>query len=121
MDERGSIALAGVGILALVGMAAVLLGHLGGEAVRGARAAAVADVVALAAAADPDAALRVASANRATLVSSRQEGFVTEVVVRRDKAVATARAEFRPLWWWCHSTSAGDPIHFGPCPSIPVE
>ncbi len=126
MDERGSISLVGVGILAVIGMAVVLLGQLGAETVHRARAAAVADVVALAAAADPHAAPRVAAANRATLVSARREVFEpglfqTEVTVRRDGSVATARAEFRPRGWWqCQSLSAGDPVHFAACPQTPV-
>ena len=121
MGERGSISLVGVGILAVIGMAAVLLGQLGAEAVRRARAAAVADVVAIAAAAEPHMAPKVAAANRATLVSSLREGFQTEVVVRRDGVMATAKAEFRPLGWWrCQSFPTGDPVHFGACPSTPV-
>ena len=121
MDERGSISLLSVGIMAVIGMAAVLLGQLGGEAVRRARVAAVADVVAIAAAAEPHAAARVAAANRATLVSSLKEGFQTEVVVQRDGALAKARAEFRPLGWWrCQSLPTSDPVHFGACPSTPV-
>jgi len=121
MDERGSISLLGVGILAVIGMAAVLLGDLGAEAVRRVRAAAVADVVAMAAAVDPLTASKVAAANRATLVSSLKEGFQTEVVVRRDGTTATARAEFRPLGWWrCQSLPTSDPVHFGACPLTPV-
>ena len=121
MDERGSISLVGVGILAVIGMAAVLLGQLGAETVRRARATAIADVVAMAAAAEPQAAPEVAAANRATLVSSLKEGFQTEVVVRKDGTMATARAEFRPLGWWqCQSFPTSDPVHFGACPSTPV-
>lgn len=121
MGERGSISLVGVGILAVIGMAMVLLGQLGAEAVARARATSIADVVAVAAAADPQAAPRVAAANRATLVSSVKEGFQTEVVVRRDGAMATARAEFRPLGWWrCQSRATGHPVHFEACPSTPV-
>ena len=121
MGERGSISLVGVGILAVIGMAVVLLGHLGVEAVRRARAAAIADVVAMAAAAEPQSALQVAAANRASLISSLKEGYQTEVVVRRDGTMATARAELRPLGWWqCQSFPTSDPVHFGACPSTPV-
>ena len=121
MGERGSISVFAVGILAVIGMAAVLLGQLGADAVRRARATASADVVAMAAAADPLVAAKVATANRATLVSTLKEGFQTEVVVRRDGSVATARAEIRPLGWWrCQSLPTSDPVHFGACPSTPV-
>ncbi|WP_419924535.1 hypothetical protein [Candidatus Poriferisocius sp.] len=120
MRERGSISVLGVGVLALIGMAAMLLGQLGADAVRQARATAVADVVAMAAVAEPHAAARVATANRADLVSSRREGFQTEVVVRRDGVMATARAELLPLGWWrCQSLAAVDPVHFESCPSTP--
>ncbi|WP_419927155.1 hypothetical protein [Candidatus Poriferisocius sp.] len=121
MDERGSISVLGVGILAVIGMAILLLGQLGADAVRRARATAVADAVAMAAAADPQAATTTATANRATLVSMVQEGFETEVVVRRDGALATARAELLPVGWWrCQSFATSDPLHFGACPSTPV-
>ena len=121
MDERGSISVLGVGILAVIGMAILLLGQLGADAVRRARATAVADAVAMAAAADPHAAATTAAANRATLVSMEHEGFETEVVVRRDGALATARAELLPVGWWrCQSFATSDPIHFGACPSTPV-
>ena len=53
MDERGSVSVLGVGILAVIGMAILLLGQLGADAVRWARATAVADAVAMAAAARP--------------------------------------------------------------------
>lgn len=121
MCERGSISVLGVGFLAVIGMAILLLGQLGADAVRRARATAVADAVAIAAAADPQAAATTASANRATLVSMVQEGFETEVVVRRDGALATARAELLPVGWWrCEPFATSDPIHFGSCPSTPV-
>ncbi len=120
MDERGSISVLGVGMLAVIGMAILLLGQLGSDAVRRARATAIADAVAMAAAADPQAAPATAAANEATLVSIVQEGFETEVVVRRDGSLATARAEFRPIGWWCQSLETSDPIHFGACPSTPV-
>ena len=121
MDERGSISVLGVGILAVIGMAILLLGQLGADAVRRARSTAIADAVAMAAAADPQTASTTAAANRATLVSIVQEGFETEVAVRRDGALATARAELLPVGWWrCQSLATGDPIHFGSCPSTPV-
>ncbi len=121
MDERGSISLVGVGILAVIAMAAVLLAQLGAEAVRRARVTAVADVVAMAAAVEPQAAPRVAKANQSTLVSLLEEGFQTEVVVNRDGVMATARAEFRPIGWWqCQLLPTSDPVHFGACPSTPV-
>ena len=121
MGERGSISVLGVGVLALVGMAILLLGQLGGDAIRRARATAIADVVAMATASDPHAAEKVAAANRATLVSSVRDGFQTEVVVRRDGAVAVARAELLPLgWWWCQSLTTSDPVHFESCPLTPV-
>ena len=122
MGERGSISLVGVGILAVIGMAMVLVGQLGAEAVARARATAIADVVAVAAAADPQSAPKVAAANRAALVTLMAEGFQTEVVVRRDGATATARAEFRPVGWWrCQSFPTSHPVHFGACPSTPVR
>lgn len=121
MDERGSISVLGVGILVVVGMAILLLGQLGADAVRRGRVTAVADAVAMAAAADPKAAATTAAANRATLISLVQEGFETEVVVRRDGALATARAQLLPVGWWrCQSFATSDPIHFGACPSTPV-
>ena len=121
MDERGSISVLGVGILAVIGMAILLVGQLGADAVRRARATAIADAVAMAAAADPQTASTTAAANRATLVSIVQEGFETEVVVRRDGERATARAELLPIGWWrCQSFATSDPIHFGSCPSTPV-
>lgn len=121
MGERGSIALVGVGILAVIGMAILLLGQLGASAVQRARATAVADVVAMAAAADADAGARVAAANQANLVSLVTEGSQTEVVVHRNGVTATARAELLPLGWWCQSLPTSDPVHFESCPSIPVE
>ena len=121
MGERGSISLLGVGILAAIGVAAVLLGQLGAEAVRRARATAIADVVAMAAAVEPKAGSQVAAANGAVLVSSLKEGFQTEVVVRRAGATASARAEYHPpARWRCQSLPTSDPIHFGACPSIPA-
>ena len=121
MDERGSISVLGVGILAAIGMAILLMGQLGADAVRRARVTAVADAVAMAAASDPHAAVMTAAANRATLISAVQEGFETEVVVRRDGALATARAQLLPIGWWrCQSFATSDPIHFGACPSTPV-
>ena len=121
MRERGSISVLGVGILAVIGVAIVLLGQLGADAVRRARVTAVADVVAMAAVAEPEAAARVATANKASLVSSARDGFQTEVVVRRDGATATARAELLPLGWWrCQSLATVDPVHFESCPSTPV-
>lgn len=122
MYERGSISLLGVGILAAIGMSAVLLGQFGADAVRRARVTAVADVVAIAAAVEPHSAPKVAAANQATLVSSLKDGFQTEVVVRRGGALARARAEFRPIGWWrCQSFRPSDPVHFGACPSTPVR
>lgn len=122
MEERGSISLVSVGILAVIGMAAVLLGELGAQAVRRAQSTAIADVVAMTAAVEPQAAPKVAAANQATLVSLLREGFQTEVVVRRNGVLATARAEFRPLGWWrCQSFPTSDPVHFGTCPSTPVR
>ncbi len=120
MDERGSISVLSVGVLTVIGMAILLLGQLGADGVRRARATAIADAVAMAAAADPQAARATAAANRATLVSMVQEGFETEVVVRHDGSQATARAEFRPIGWWCQLLDTSDPIHFGACPSTPV-
>ena len=121
MDERGSISLLGVAVLALMGVALLALGEMGASAVRRARATAVADVVALAAVAEPHTAARVASANEAILVSSVRDGFRVEVVVRREGAVATAKAELLPFGWWqCQSPSAIDHVHFGLCPSTPV-
>ncbi|MCY4133496.1 MAG: hypothetical protein OXG30_01080 [bacterium] len=121
MGERGSISVLGVGILAVIGMAILLLGQLGADAVRRARATAVADAVAMAAAADPQAAATTATANRATLASMVQDGFETEVVVRRDGALATARAELLPVGWWrCQSFATSDPLHFEACPLTPV-
>ena len=121
MDERGSISILGVGILSVIGMAIVLLGQLGTDAVRRARAVAVADVVAMAEAAEPHAAGEIASANGAILISSAKDGFQTEVVVRRDGATAAARAELLPPGWWrCQSSPIFDPVHFELCPSTPV-
>ncbi len=121
MGERGSISVLAVGVLAVIGMAAVLMGQLGADVVRRARATANADVVAMAAAADPLAASKVAAANGSTLVSTVKEGFQTEVVVGLNGVVASARAELRPLGWWrCQSHPTSDPVHFGACPSTPV-
>ena len=121
MGERGSISVLGAGLLAVVGMAMVLLGQLGADAVRRARAAAIADVVAMAAAAEPSAGAGIAAANRAALTSLTRDGFQAEVVVRRDGATAVARAEFLPpKWWQCQSFPTGDPVHFESCPLTPV-
>ena len=121
MGERGSISLVAVGILAVIGMAMLLLGQLGADAVRRARAAAIADVVAMAAAAEPGAGAEMAATNGATLASLTRDGYQTEVVVRRDGATAVARAEFLPpKWWQCQSFPTGDPVHFESCPLIPV-
>ena len=121
MGERGSVSVLSVGILALIGMALLLLGELGGGAVRRARAAAVADMVAMAAAVDPPAAAGVAAANGAVLASSAREAYQVEVVVQRQGVTAVARAEFLPpAWWLCHSWPTGDPVHFEACPLTPV-
>jgi hypothetical protein len=102
-------------------MAMVLLGQLGADAVRRARAAAIADVVAMAAAAEPSAGAGMAAANGATLASLTRDGYQAEVVVRRDGATAVARAEFLPpKWWQCESFATGDPVHFESCPLTPV-
>ena len=121
MGERGSISVLGAGMLVVVGMAIVLLGQLGADAVRRARAAAIADVVAMAAAAEPSAGAGIAAANGATLTSLTRDGFQAEVVVRRDGATAVARAEFLPpKWWQCQSLPTGHPVHFESCPLTPV-
>lgn len=121
MGERGSISVVGVAILAVVGMAVVLLGQLGADAVQRARAAAIADVVAMAAAAEPSAGAGIAAANGASLTSLTRDGFQAEVVVSRDGVTAVARAEFLPpKWWQCQSFPTGDPVHFESCPLTPV-
>ena len=121
MGERGSISVLGAGMLAVIGMAIVLLGELGADAVRRARVATIADVVAMAAAAEPSAGAGIATANGATLTSLTRDGFQAEVVVRRDGATAVARAEFLPpKWWQCQSFPTGDPVHFESCPLTPV-
>ncbi len=121
MNERGSISVLVVGLLSVIGMAIVLLGQLGTDAVRRARVAAVADVVAMAEAAEPHTAGEIAAANGAVLISSARDGFRTEVVVRRDGATAAARAEFLPpMWWRCQYSPTFDPVHFELCPSTPV-
>ncbi len=121
MDERGSISILGVGILVMIGMATLLLGQLGADAVRKARVSAVADVVAMAAAADRQSASRIAVANRATLVSLAEDGFQAEVVVRREGATAVARAELLPPEWWrCRFFLPSDPVHLEPCPLTPL-
>ena len=121
MDERGSISVLSVAILAVVGMAVVLLGQLGADAVRRARADAIADVVAMAAAAEPSAGAGIAAANGASLTSLTRDGFQAEVVVSRDGVTAVARAEFLPpKWWQCQSLATGDPVHFESCPLTPV-
>lgn len=105
----------------MTGMALLLLGELGGGAVRRARAVAVADVVAMAAVVDPPAAAGVAAANGAVLRSSTREAFQVEVVVQREGVTAVARAEFLPpAWWQCQSFLTGDPVHFEACPLTPV-
>lgn len=122
MDERGSISVFCVGILAATGMALLLLGHMGADAVRRARVAAVADVVALAAAAEPETAAGIAMANGASLAMSINEGHQAEVVVRREGVTAVARAEFLPArWWLCQSLPTGHPVHFESCPSTPIR
>lgn len=119
--ERGSISVLSVAVLAVTGMALVLLGELGAGAVQRARATAVADVVAMAAAADPQSAAAVAGANGAVLTSTTRDGFEMEVVVRLGEVSAAARAELLPPGWWlCHSLPTGDPVHFESCPSTPV-
>jgi len=121
VGERGSISVLSAGMLAVIGMAMVLLGQLGADAVRRARAAAIADVVAMAAAAEPSAGAGIAVANGATLTSLNRDGFQAEVVVRRDGATAVARAEFLPpKWWQCQFFPTGDPVHFESCPLTPV-
>lgn len=121
MGERGSISVLGAGMLAVIGMAIVLLGQLGADAVHRARVATIADVVAMAAAAEPSAGAGIATANGATLTSLTRDGFQAEVVVRRDGATAVARAEFLPpKWWQCQSFPTGDPVHFESCPLTPV-
>ena len=107
-------------MLAIFAMAILLLGELGADGVRRARSSAIADMVAMAAAADPPAGSAVAAANRATVVSLVREGFQTEVEVRRDGAGATAKAELLPPGWWCQSLPTSDPVHFESCPVTPV-
>ncbi|WP_420639426.1 hypothetical protein [Candidatus Poriferisocius sp.] len=120
-SERGSISVVAAAMVGVLAMAIGLMGQLGADAVRRARVTAVADVVAMAAAAEPHTATTVAAANGATVVSSIREDFQTEVVVRLGAATAVARAEYRPEGWWqCHRDSANDPVHFESCPSTPV-
>ncbi|WP_419918573.1 hypothetical protein [Candidatus Poriferisocius sp.] len=120
MDEQGSISILSVGILAMIGVSVLLLGQLGTDAVQQARISAVADVVAMAAAADQQSAAAIATINGATLMSVAVDGFQTEVVVRRGGVTAVARAELLPPEWWrCRFPLPGDPVDLELCPSIP--
>ncbi len=69
MCQRGSISVLTAALLVLVAITIAALGHLGAQSVKRGRAMAIADVVAMAAAADPQAAVGVAEANSATFVS----------------------------------------------------
>ncbi len=121
MGDRGSISIFAVGLLAVIGVALLLFGRMGADMVGQVRVSAVADVVALAAAAEPGSAAGVAAANGAELVSVVTEGFQVEVTVHCDGATAVARAEFLPPRWWCRPGAISNPVHFQSCPSIPVR
>lgn len=112
----------GVGLIAVIAMMILLVGHLGAAVAQRARAAAVADVVAMAAAADPHIAEEMAAVNGAELVGLHREEFEVEVVVRKAGASAVARAELLDAGWWnCRSFPVNDPVHFESCPSTPTK
>jgi hypothetical protein len=93
--DRGQVAPLLVVLVLLVGVVALLLGRLGGQAVARAQARTAADAAALAGAAEGRAAAEaVASANGGRLESFKTEGTDTEViiVVGTARATATARA-----------------------------
>lgn len=81
-------------IVALAGVAAVVLAELGGLAVSRARARSAADAAALAGAVEGrSGADEVARANGAVLASFEAQGQMVEVVIELDGATARARAE----------------------------
>ena len=122
MGERGSISLFGVGVIAVIAVMILLAGHLGAAAAQRARAAAIADVVAMAAATEPHIAEEMAAVNGAELVGLHREAFEVEVVVRTAGASAVARAELLPAGWWnCQSFPVSDPVQFESCPSTPPK
>lgn len=83
-------------LLAVVAVAALGLGRLGGAAIAAERAQSVADAAALAAAMDgPGAGRAVARANGATLLRQAGDGATTVVSVERAGARASAAAELR--------------------------
>lgn len=93
--DRGQVAPLLVVLVLLVGVVALLLGRLGGQAVARAQARTAADAAALAGAADGRAAAEaVAAANGGQLESFKTEGTDTEVtiVVGTARATATARS-----------------------------
>ncbi|MYG94857.1 MAG: hypothetical protein F4138_07755 [Acidimicrobiia bacterium] len=122
MDQRGSISVLAAALLGIVAMGIVLFGQLGAQGVRRARAVAVADLVAMAAAAEPQATRIIAEINNASLVKliveprsiaqisdkiqARQDsfsqlmsgnGFSSTVVIRYDGVMAEATAELLML------------------------
>jgi hypothetical protein len=106
-------------VLAAVVLLAVVAA--GGLVVDGARARTAADAAALAGAAEGRAAaVALARANGATLISYRTDGPAVTVTVTVGRARAHARAQQDGTW--CHTEgSSGGPISYTepPCPSTP--
>lgn len=93
-DERGSILPFVALAIVLTGVTVALLGRVGGAATARAGARNAADAAALAgAAAGRSAAVELATANGAELVSYEEVGLDTEVRVRVGVAEATGRAQ----------------------------
>ena len=92
-NERGSILPFMALAIALAGVAVVMLGRVGGAATARAGARSAADAAALAgAAAGRSAAIDLARANGAELLSYQEDGNDTTVRVRLGQAEATGRA-----------------------------
>ncbi len=96
MAERGSISILAAALLGVLALGIVLLGQLGTEGVRRARAAAIADFVAMAAVASSVDAYGVATANNAHIISITGQSTKT-VMIRHAGIVAQATAELVPL------------------------
>lgn len=96
-DESGQVVPLVLAVVAVAAAVLLLLGPLGRAAGDRARAAAAADLAALAGAAEGEAAAReVAAANGATLISWAAAGSDVWVEVRVGEAVDRARARREP-------------------------
>jgi hypothetical protein len=108
VSARGQAVPLVAGLMAVAVVVLVAIGHLGQTAADAARARTAADAAALAGAAEGrDAAVRLASANGATLVAFAADQGAVLVTVRVGRASATARAA---LMADDHDPAASSPV-----------